>query len=183
MIVPMAVLGGLCIAIGVGVPVVAPILDVAIAGWRGGTPPALGELAPTIALAVLSGAVAIVLGLWLIRAARPVPQTVGTWDCGYAAPTPRMQYTASSFADMIVRLLGWALRPQRHATTIVEPFPQRAKLETHVPDAVLDLGVRPLFRLIGRAASRLRAFQSGSIHFYLLYILATLVVLLLWSCA
>ena len=91
-----------------------------------------------------------------------------------------MQYTSSSFADMLVRLLAWALRPERHAPTITEPFPQRATFASHVPDTVLDRGVRPVFGLFGRAAMRLRPFQSGSIHFYLLYILATLLVLLLW---
>jgi hydrogenase-4 component B len=181
MLAPMIVLGGLCLAIGVGVPLVAPILDVAIGAWTGRELPALSELAPTAALAVLSATVAIVLVMFLARAARAVPQEVGTWDCGYAAPSARMQYTSSSFAEMIVRLLGWALRPKRHAPVLAEPFPRSARFESHVPDVVLDRGVRPLFELIGRGASRLRPFQSGSTHFYLLYILATLVVLLLWG--
>ena len=38
------------------------------------------------------------------RAARS-PQTV-TWDCGYAQPTPRMQYTASSFAQPLTDLFA-----------------------------------------------------------------------------
>lgn len=37
-----------------------------------------------------------------------------TWGCGYAAPTPCMQYTASSFADMIVDLFAGILRPDIH---------------------------------------------------------------------
>ena len=31
-----------------------------------------------------------------------------TWDCGYAAPTARMQYSASSFADLLVGLTHFA---------------------------------------------------------------------------
>jgi hydrogenase-4 component B len=91
-----------------------------------------------------------------------------------------MQYTSSSFAEMLVRLLGWALRPWRHAPAFPEPFPPRAAFASHVPDTVLDRGVRPIFSFIGRAALRLRPFQGGSLHWYLVYILATLLVLLLW---
>ena len=35
-----------------------------------------------------------------------------TWDCGYAAPTPRMQYTASSFASPLLLLFRMFLRPR-----------------------------------------------------------------------
>src|SRR5438067_1498749 len=38
-----------------------------------------------------------------------------TWDCGYARPTARMQYTASSFAQIVVRLFRSVLRPVVHA--------------------------------------------------------------------
>jgi hypothetical protein len=117
--------------------------------------------------------------MWLVRAARPRPAEVGTWDCGYAAPSARMQYTSSSFADALVRLMAWALRPERHEPKLTHYFPNAATFESHVPDTVLDRGVRPLFALVGRLADRVRMIQTGRIHFYLLYILATLLILLL----
>jgi hydrogenase-4 component B len=43
---------------------------------------------------------------WLIR--RGPVGAAPTWDCGYAAPAPTMQYTSSSFAQMLVGLFGWA---------------------------------------------------------------------------
>lgn len=181
MLAPMLVLGLLCVAIGVGSPLVAPILDVAIADWFGAQlPTSIGTVAPLAQLAVISGTLVILLWMWIARAMKPVPQAVGTWDCGYIAPSPRMQYTSSSFADMIVRLFAWALRPFRHAPSFREPFPPAAAFASHVPDTVLDSGVRPLFSLIGRAVARLRPFQGGSLHRYLLYILITLLALLLW---
>ncbi|MBI4586833.1 MAG: NADH-quinone oxidoreductase subunit H [Planctomycetes bacterium] len=36
---------------------------------------------------------------------RPVKETV-TWDCGYARPSARMQYTSSSFADTLIEFFG-----------------------------------------------------------------------------
>ena len=46
-----------------------------------------------------------------------------SWDCGYARPTARMQYTASSFADTLVALFGWALRPTEDRPRPRGPFP------------------------------------------------------------
>jgi hydrogenase-4 component B len=91
-----------------------------------------------------------------------------------------MQYTSSSFADSLVRLFGWALRPDRHAPRLQGAFPTAARFESHVPDAVLDRGLVPGFALAGRWLGRLRPIQQGSVHLYLLYILATLLALLLW---
>jgi hydrogenase-4 component B len=40
------------------------------------------------------------------------PEKGPTWDCGYAAVNPRMQYTASSFAGPLVSLFRMILRPR-----------------------------------------------------------------------
>jgi hypothetical protein len=52
---------------------------------------------------------------------------------------------------------------------------------SHVPDTVLDRAVVPSLSFAGRAFARLHVFQSGNTHLYLLYILATLLALLLWT--
>ena len=52
---------------------------------------------------------------WLWRRAhRGGWARAGTWDCGYAAPTARMQYTAGSFAGIITEWFAWILQPERH---------------------------------------------------------------------
>ena len=83
--------------------------------------------------------VAAVLGgvLWLLRRRRGAVQTV-TWDCGYAAPTPRMQYTAGSFAGIITGWFDWILKPQRHARLPTEIFPGSARFEEHTPETILE---------------------------------------------
>jgi hydrogenase-4 component B len=184
MLVPMAVLAACCLAIGVGAPLLLPLLDEAIAVWSGGGAPPLASAAPVTAVAITSGALLValaVVGAAVARRGRSARADVGTWDCGYAAASPRMQYTSSSFAAMLVQMLAWALRPDRHAPRLSGPFPGGARFESHVPDTVLDRALRPLFGWIEQAAGRLRRFQRGSIHAYLLYIVATLLVLLLWK--
>src|SRR5439155_12853809 len=57
-----------------------------------------------------------------------------TWGCGYAAPTARMQYTSSSFAQMLVGLFGWALRPRTRRPAGLPLFPQKTEFHSEVPD-------------------------------------------------
>jgi hypothetical protein len=103
-----------------------------------------------------------------------------TWDCGYASPTARMQYTASSFADGIVRLFAWALRPFSHADEPTVLFPAAARFRSHVPDTVLDRVVLPLARRAARVLVWFRWIQQGNVHLYVLYIVVALVVTVLF---
>lgn len=187
--VPMAILGAACLFIGLGAPIVARVLDVAVATWSGGAAapaPALDRIAPLVWVSGTSALLLLALvifGARLTRQAstRATQTVVGTWDCGYAAPSARMQYTSSSFAAMLVALLGWALHPSAHPPHIAGPFPApTAVFESHVPDTVLDRALRPTFALAARILGWLRPIQHGNVHLYLVYILGTLVALLFW---
>ena len=107
-----------------------------------------------------------------------------TWDCGYASPSPRMQYTASSFAELLVGLFRWAVFPDEHRPRLKGPFPATdQRFASHAPDPVLD---RFLLPVISRGRSILglaRIIQAGRIQAYLLYIVIALVILLAWSSA
>jgi hydrogenase-4 component B len=189
-IAPMMLLAACCVAIGVAPLLVAPVLQSGVAEWARAAPTTgnpLTELAPFGWISVMAGVLASLVAAagtfyWIRLRASEVGSTV-TWDCGYAAPTARMQYTSSSFAEMLVGLFGWALRPKTHIHRPEGLFPQAAEFESHVPDAVLDRAVLPLFRSTARLFARFRVLQGGSLQVYLLYIFVILVVLLLWSIA
>jgi hydrogenase-4 component B len=126
-----------------------------------------------------------VLGLCVVagvglgaRLARGPRGAAATWDCGYAAPGPRMQYSASSFGDLLVRAFAFALWPLVRAPRLETVFPARGSFHSDVPDVVLDRIVSPLSRALARILNRSRALQQGSIHAYLLYVWLTLVALL-----
>ncbi len=185
MIGPMLVLAGCCILIGVAPIAAAPMLDRMAAAWGGN---AIGELtiaaaAPFTAISIIAGiVVALVLagtGFLLMRGIRRAPSGL-TWDCGYAAPSTRMQYTSSSFAEMLVNLFGWALQPKVHQPKIESYFPKDAHFESHVNDTVLEKVVWPSVRAVAWLFAWGRYFQSGSLQAYLMYIMVVIVFLLLW---
>jgi hydrogenase-4 component B len=135
----------------------------------------------SVGAAVLLG-LAVVLGLWRrARLARRPAAEVVTWDCGYARPTARMQYTASSFARPITLLFGGFLRTRTRRVAPAGPFPQQAALTTETPDIFREALFRPAFQLASGALAKLRWLQRGRVQLYVLYILLTLIVLLVWK--
>ncbi len=181
MLWPMIALAACCAAIGLSPALVAPVLDAAAAAWGVRAPLAsaapLGKIALTGALLLGALFVAGTVLALRVRRARHAP----TWDCGYAAPTARMQYTSSSFAQMLVGMFSFALRPDEHLPAVTGPFPAAARYHGEVPDAVLDRVVAPSLRAAGRGFETLRFIQRGNLHAYLAYILLTLVLLLVWT--
>jgi hydrogenase-4 component B len=182
MLVPMGILATACATIGLAPMLVAPALDrvvAALADGSGSQPVALLVNLPRLSLlALLMLGLAVLLWRWL-RPLEPA-SNLPTWDCGYAAPNPRMQYTASSFADGLVGGLRWVLWPRTHGGKVMGNFPADRPFHSQVPDPVLDRVADPAFRFLAVGATLLRFFQGGQVHLYLLYVLLTLLLLLLW---
>jgi hydrogenase-4 component B len=187
MLVPMFVLAAVCFAIGLASPWIAPLLDHAVAAWAPEvTRLAVVDRAPLAQLAlvyvpliVLTAAVA----RWLMARTRTARRGVGTWDCGYARPSARMQYTSSSFAQMLVGTFAWALRPDVKRPKLEGvPFPAAdAAFHSEVPDTVLDRLLVPATAQIDEQRRWVLWIQRGHLHIYVLLVLATLVLLLLWK--
>jgi hydrogenase-4 component B len=187
MLGPMGVLAACCFLIGLAPLLVAPLLGQAVSAWA----PNLTDAGPRlVTLASLDWIAVMSLGLtaallvasavlWQ-RLRHSAVQQAATWGCGYVAPTPRMQYTSSSFAQMLVGLFGWALRPRTHRPGNLPRFPQKTDFHSEVPDPVLNEAVLPAFRFGAWLFSWFRVFQQGSIQTYVLYIFIALIALLLW---
>lgn len=187
MLAPMGVLASLCGVIGLVPLAVAPLLEVVVGVYPGlnVTPGALADQAPLFRLSLLA---AVLLGLCGLLAlayrflVRRAPRgSTETWGCGYLAPSPRMQYTASSFAASLVSILSPVLRPHGHRPEIAGLAPGPARFASHVPEVVLDLLLLPLLRRAEEWSAPLRRLQHGHLHLYMLYIFAVLCVLLLWA--
>lgn len=104
-----------------------------------------------------------------------------TWDCGYIAPTPRMQYSAGSFSRPAAFFMRTLLRQKFEHTPITEYFPLRAKATLITNDWFMTKGFTPLFKLVERVADLCKHLQHGRANAYILYILVTIVALLAWQ--
>jgi hydrogenase-4 component B len=179
----MAVLALACVAIGLAPQLAVPLLERAVHSFD----PSLAAAAPRLAEAAPFGAISLAgvsllaalaaLGAWSLRPRlRPALRTV-TWDCGYGAPSARMQYTSSSFADGLVGLFRWALWPEVEAPRLArQPFPGEARLHVELPDPVLDRLTLPAARRLVQASAWFRWMQRGRVHAYVLYILLAILL-------
>jgi hydrogenase-4 component B len=127
----------------------------------------------------------ILLGIFAILRRRLLAdrsvETSVTWDCGYAQPTARMQYSGSSFAQPLTSVLSFLLHSRAERPTITEFFPPATSLTTTTDDLAQVRVYRPVFSGIGRGLAALRWIQGGQVHLYILYIALTLLVLLVWK--
>lgn len=188
--VPMLLLAGVCVGIALLAPVwIAPLTRVLVG---------LGGLASDAGLASLAGitralwsVVVVSLGVlllialivWLRRRllSGRVVSTAVTWDCGYAQPTARMQYTASSFAQPLTQQFRMLLRS--HSETIKPDgvLPARASFRSHTADPWHGQLYRPAFLWLTGRLAKLRWLQHGNVQLYVLYVALTLLALLLWK--
>ncbi len=171
---PMVGLGVACVAIGLAPVIFWPALARAIGtlqpGWAAGTMPSslstLGWAHVTIA------AVALVAAMWLWRWIRSAScSREVTWDCGYALPTARMQYTAGSFAGIITEWFAWILRPQKHIEAPEAVLPAHAAFAEHTPETVLEHVVEPAGAGVLHLSALARRLQHGRLQAYVLYLL------------
>ncbi|ABS27960.1 proton-conducting transporter membrane subunit [Anaeromyxobacter sp. Fw109-5] len=189
MLVPMAVLAAACAAIGLAPAAVLPALVRAASAWSRLDPAILaGDAARASAAAWRVSAVAAALllvagGMVLLRRRLGAPRAPGveTWSCGYSAPTARMQYTGSSFAEALVRRFSWAIFPRGEPPRLGGPFPGEAAFHTEVPDTVLDLALAPGARAVRWLATQAHLLYLRRIQFQVLLVLATLVAVLAWG--
>jgi len=177
---PMLVLAVLCVAIGLAPACFWPVLANVSAVWQ----PAWTEAAIPATLIQLgyfhlaiAGAAALAVILLWRRVKQNGVARAGTWDCGYAAPTARMQYTAGSFAGIITEWFAWILRPRRQAHLPREIFPARASFEEHTPETVLEDVVEPAGAGVMRLSGLVRHLQHGRLQAYILYLLIGLAAL------
>jgi hydrogenase-4 component B len=187
---PLLLLAAACFGVALLAPVLPKVLAPVLVELTGMPVDAVGTaLAPATRVLVLVVTATLVLaGLvvllslfrrWLLADRSVVPGV--TWDCGYAQPTARMQYTASSFAQPLTRLFRVLLWTRTRVETPAGILPKAASLATDTPDLCHGNLYQPAFVKLNSGLARFRWIQHGNVQLYVLYIALTLVALLLWK--
>lgn len=134
--------------------------------------------------AVLVGLVAVMVLVWMLNRslAQRRARRVDAWGCGRDLQTPRMQYTATSFAEPLQRVFADVLRPQFdvEVTHVAESryYEQTLMYENRIVDVLEMRGYRPIIAMVLRVGLLARQVQNGSIHRYLAFGFVALLVIL-----
>lgn len=186
MLLPMTLLAAVCVAVGLAPGFVSGLLHKAS---RAALPPRFADdlqpLTDLVPMSLVSLAAVVLLSLAALVAIiyrrrlknSPLRESV-TWGCGYQRPVPSMQYSASSFAQMLTGLFSFVLKPHTHRPAISEVHPPATAFHSHVPEAVLELLYMPTLERLYTRVLPIRRMQNGILQQYVLYILVTLLALL-----
>lgn len=177
LVAPQMTLAALCIAIGIFPFLVFPVAAKAAGGLVPGAPgpdPLAGVIGSATAIAFLALSLLLLAAmLWIIRVTSASRARTGpTWRCAYSGATGRMQYTAASYAASLLAAFGAFSGSHRVAGPM--------SLQVHATDPVLDSIGNPVWNRLRGAALMLRRYQSARLFWYLLYVIAALLALLLY---
>jgi hydrogenase-4 component B len=113
--------------------------------------------------------VLILLGIRKLVSLKRATTVSPTWNCGYTAPTAKLQYTASSFVKTYSKLFAMVFLISKKGEKVLGIFPAAVHLETHPYDKIekwfIDYPISQLKIFMGR----FRFFQNGQLQFYILY--------------
>ena len=185
--IPMIILTGLCVLLGSSPFIIIPVLKPFFAGLGLDrfVQPELSHLLNTLTSILLPMAAFITVFVLVLllrrnRIRRTARKNIVTWDCGYADPDARMQYTASSFVQPLTDEGGWLYNTHHTKTMPLGYFPKKGFFSSHVDDIFMKKMFQPAFSGISWLFGRLQWMQHGRISLYILYIAVALLGLLLW---
>jgi hydrogenase-4 component B len=192
----MGILAFACIALGLMPFFVVPFFGRALAGlgrlpWETARftlalplsiPGTVGSMSsPLLAAGLLILLAMIPIALWLMGADRRI-RYGDTWGCGRIGQTPRMQYTATAFAEPLRRVFAELYRPTQDLSIDFHPeskyFVQSIEYQSEIHPWFEKLLYQPLIGIFQKTADRVRWIQAGWLGLYLAYILVGLIALL-----
>ena len=193
--VTMLALAVSCVVFGLAAPLVTRginrIID-SVPGLSAGVPlsqsaplwltvPTSGAQVSPLLMVALLGAIILAV-LLVIQAGGLRVRRADTWGCGRISQTPRMEYTASAFAEPLRRVFAEVYQPTQDLSISVHPesryFIQSITYTSHVVPWFEQVFYDPVTRGVRALATQIRRLQAGSLHLYLLYVVAALVAAL-----
>jgi formate hydrogenlyase subunit 3/multisubunit Na+/H+ antiporter MnhD subunit len=196
----MALLAGLCLAVGIFpglvIDALAPLMQLLVGDrmpaqaqvpWLSIVPIAESRSSYNGLLVFVFVLVSASAAIFAIhRLASRVVRRAPAWDCGFPDPSPATQYTGGSFAQPIRRVFGTLLFRARETVDMPPPGDLRpARLDLELRDLVWDALYAPVAGAVGYAADRLNLLQFLTIRRYLglvfMALVSLLMVLAIWS--
>lgn len=195
--VGMGILALVCILLGLGPVVVVPFLGKVIGGlgqmpqivppltnhFSLQTPQAFGQISPALVAIALLGILALIPIAFKIFRVNLHFRLGETWGCGRTGQTPRMEYTATAFAEPLRRIFAELYRPMKQLSINFHPeskyFVESIAYKSEITPLFDRMLYDPLLRFVRKISGLVLKLQTGLVHLYLVYIAVILVVLLI----
>jgi hydrogenase-4 component B len=185
MMVPMIMLAAGCLLIGIFPSITISFLTQAVTCWttlpHAASVPALETVSfryiRTVAITGIGLFALVYFGIKIISSRTAIAQR-GTWDCGYARPTSRMQYTGASFVQTLVELFAFRRYKQlQESSKEATLFPKKSIFKRMTAYGIITRSEWLLSKIINRILPAIRLAQQGQTHLYILYLLVITIIL------
>jgi NADH:ubiquinone oxidoreductase subunit 5 (subunit L)/multisubunit Na+/H+ antiporter MnhA subunit len=100
---------------------------------------------------------------------RKIITVSSTWGCGYVAPGPKMQYTASSFVKTYSNLIEPILSMHKSDVVLDQVFPGTKEYSSHNYDKLEFYLIDKNLKWLRKILLKLSFLQNGRIQFYISY--------------
>ena len=178
MLVPLTIMLSLCLIIGVlpyflvfpATDVVSQLLNPLSIPVRLEELPMFESLTGITTIALVLGGV--FLALWLMRrnaTSKTVQEVNDTWGCGYTVESAKIQYTSTSYAKNLKKIVEPVLSVYKEKDTISSVFPSSVTYKTSMGDRLEDSLVKRPVKGVRMFLHRLGFLQNGQTQLYLLY--------------
>ena len=197
MLLPLALLAGWCLTLGVFpglVLTVAGVVTSSLPGLpsasalsRGPLTMAVGsgpfaQVTPAALGSAIVGGLCVAAFLVVVTRARRAVRRAPTWGCG-GTLSPLTEYTATAFSKPLLMVFREVYRPTREVEALadVSPyFPTEVRYRVEIEPTFEHHLYNPIVRGVFGLAERMKVLQAGSLHAYLSYVLLLGAALLIW---
>jgi len=141
-------------------------------------------ISPAMAMGLCLAVILLALLIARVIGGKYKQRFYGTWDCGFKALTPRMQYSGRAFSKPIKIVFRIFIRSTRELKLVGDVLYHPESIEYNVKtESSLEKYVYlPFIRGIAMLSEKLKfMIQTGSVHAYLLYIFVAVLVLMLYN--
>jgi hydrogenase-4 component B len=179
--IPLGMLAALCVGIGAYPrPFINVINNVLAHGFittgQASSPIGINWLYVSFVVSLLFLGTALLFIVKQLIHARYGKRKAPAWGCGYEAQTPRMQYTASSYADELNGISAAILGYRKQGSISKSIFPEAARFESHAHDFVDHRIIIPGYRRISSFITRFEFMSFTDIRYYIAFILIIIIV-------
>lgn len=143
------------------------------------------SISPLVLLFLFTFLIISTLGVIRVLGGKYRERKFGTWDCGFQELNSRMQYSATGFSKPLRIVFRILYRPGRELD-IEEGrspyFPVSLKYKVTTEPIFEKYLYNPVVHMVNSFSIKTKlSIQTGSIHLYLLYILAAVLALMLYN--
>jgi hydrogenase-4 component B len=197
MISGMSILAAICILLGIlpflGISLIASAFNLSsypsspfdVISLQNNSGKSFANLSMPVVLIMLSSVAIAIFGFIKVIGGKTRKTTFNTWDCGFGSLNERMEYTATSLSQPIRTVFKTLFKPhnkiQRDFFGETDRYLLKAlKVESTTKNIFEERLYLPIISSGIFVFDKIRKLQTGKTNSYLLYIMITIVLLLLF---